>query len=189
MFLQKTLELEFILYGSCSNGPAHPLGWQDCALDRTLVQQLIRAAFPNWLSSLKEGWLLVKQDYKTQLCKSCWMALWGWLLFLNSVAFMILNENFLGSWNNNSVPQRLKPPFKNDIWVVLQIVTTKTIIIKVCFFANRILFPGSFLVPRSCKPGLFHMDIFGLEMISHIQKINAPRLVWPYARNTRQNLS
>ena len=42
----------------------------------------------------------------------------GWLLFLNSVAFMILNENFLGSWDSNSVPQRLKPAFSNHARVV-----------------------------------------------------------------------
>jgi len=69
----------------------------------------------------------------------------GWLLFLNSVAFMILNENFLGSWDNNSVPQRLKPAFSNHTRVVLQIAT-RTIIIKVCFFANRILIPSFLLV-------------------------------------------
>lgn len=54
---------------------------------------------------------------------------------MNSVAFMILNEKFLGSWNN-SAPLRLEHAFKNDPQVVLQRVVTKTIRIKVYFFAN-----------------------------------------------------
>lgn len=55
------------------------------------------------------------------------MALRGWLFFLNSVAFMILKENFLGSWNNNAitVPQRRKPSVLNDPRVVLQLGDNK----------------------------------------------------------------
>lgn len=166
MFLQKNTSAR--VYAALVQAGL-PASWADktvCWIG-AFLQLLVRAAFPHWLPSLKEGWLLVKQNLKLSYADhagrlsgaGCSSGTAGRLWFLRKT-FWEAGTTILYLRDENLL-------FLIDPRVVLQLGDSKDHHNKGLLLRKQNLIPSFLSIQRSCKPRLFAMDLFGLEMIAH----------------------